>query len=98
MFFKTGDKVVCIDDTKNHSRIDQDFKQWIIEGDFYTIRGTSLDLKGEQGVLLNEVKNPSIHSVFLGGKFEPRFAAIRFRKIEVEELFIEEDVEQEVYV
>jgi len=97
MFFKTGDKVVCIDDRKDNVRIDQDFQNWIEDGKEYVIRGTSMDLKGDQGVLLVEIHNKPIYIAAIMGKAEPRFASIRFRKIEKEDLFIEEEVEEEMY-
>lgn len=96
MFFKVGDRIVCIDASKNHPRIDIDFQQWIEEGNEYVVRATSLDLKGEQGILLNEVRNKPIFSTLLGGKFEPRFASIRFRKVEVQDFFVEKQVEKNV--
>jgi len=82
MNFKIGDIVVCVNDAKTNPRIDMDFQQWIKRDEKYTIRATSMDLNGQYGVLLEEIKNEPIYLKLLGGSFEPRFASNRFRKIE----------------
>ena len=98
---KTGDKVICIDDKKpdnmSQATFDSIYKNWIKEGETYTIRATRNSLNGWFGVLLSEVKNDSIFMPALGGKSEPGFAEWRFRKLE--EKTMEESVEQkeEIY-
>ncbi len=98
MSFKVGDQVICIDDRKNHPRIDLDFQQWVEEGERYTVRATSMDLNGGIGILLEELRNIPIYSKLLGGKFEPRYNSIRFVKIETDKIEMEETVEEEMYV
>ncbi len=99
MSFKVGDQVICIDDRKNHPRIDLDFQQWVEEGERYTVRATSMDLSGNYAVLLEEIKNPKIEIKEgpMKGWFEPRFSAKRFVKIEIDKLEIEEVVEEEIF-
>ena len=98
MFFKKGDKVVCIDDTINNPNIPKDFQNWIKKDDKYTVRETSMDLNGNQGILLNEIKNKKLHSKLLGGYFEPRFASVRFRKMDENDIEIKVEEEIEVTV
>lgn len=94
MFFKKGDKVICIDDTINNPNIHRDFQNWIKSDTVYIVRETSLDLNGNQGILLNEIKNKKIFSKILNGWFEPRFASIRFRKFEETDIKIETEIEE----
>ena len=94
---KTGDQVVCIDDSITRPDIHNEiFLQWIKEGNMYVIRSTSTNLKGTMSVLLEEVKNPPYYIEELQGKAEPRFRAERFQKLDevnIEELLKEEEYE-----
>lgn len=77
---RAGNKVVCYDDSKP-ANADRDFTQWIVKDQEYTIRATSMDLSGNTGILLEEVRNKPIYFESLGGHAEPRFNIKRFREI-----------------
>lgn len=88
-----GDKILCVDDSIKNPKTKDLFKNWIKKDLEYTIRGTSLSLEGELGLLLEEVRNPPVEFTVLGGFAEPRFNANRFRKAEVLTTSINEEME-----
>lgn len=75
-----GEKVVCIDDKfPNEEGLDSIYKQWISEGDIYTVRRKEGSLTpGVVRVLLEEVKNDPHFFEELGGVTEPGFSMKRF--------------------
>ena len=80
---KAGNKVVCIDDTikvpiEIHNK---HFSKWIKKDEIYTIRAITETPMG-YGVLLKEIKNPSVYIEAYFGKAEPRFSADRFRLLD----------------
>lgn len=101
--FKPGDKVVCIDDSfpdkMTKEMFDEIYKNWIKKDNFYIIRSTRNSLNGWFGVLLEEIRNPSVFMDALGGKAEPGFAEWRFRKVEEKKLeeTVEQEQEEEIY-
>lgn len=82
---KVGDKVVCINDKIRrgaesfHSKY---IKNWIKEGETYTLRKIDSGGNNGAGVLLKEVTNPIVYVPDLFGKIEPRFGIDRFRPLE----------------
>jgi hypothetical protein len=81
MEFRQGDKVICIDDSLpsgvSEEMNKKAFPSWIKEGEIYTVRSKS---GNHVSILLNEIKNPSIHIPVLGGNAEGRFRVERFTK------------------
>ena len=75
---KPGDKVICIDDSKNPNLDYSMFSQWIREGEKYVVRRVET---GDR-VLLEEIKNPSHHFPALFGNAEPGFSKKRFADYE----------------
>lgn len=78
---KSGDRVVCIDD-KFPKEVLHLFKEFPVQGREYTIRSTRNSTNGWFGVLLQEIKNPSIEVPVLLGKAEPGFAEWRFKNLD----------------
>lgn len=72
-------KLICVDDSRNKGS--EYFENWIKEGEVYTLRRMTGSLSGEQGVLLNEVRNPSVFITALQGKTEPSFSIKRFAEL-----------------
>lgn len=73
-------KLLCIDATPGKGT--SNFKNWIVEGEVYTLRSTTGSLVNEQGVLLKEIKNPPVFIHELGGRVEPSFARKRFVEVD----------------
>ena len=73
-------KLLCVDDSRNKGS--EFFENWIKEGEVYTLRRTTGSLSGVQGVLLNEVRNPSVFITALQGHTEPSFAKTRFAEVD----------------
>lgn len=69
-------KLLCIDDKPGKGT--SNFENWIVEGEVYTLRAKTGSLVNEQGVLLKEIKNPSVYIQELAGRVEPSFAFRRF--------------------
>ncbi len=97
---KTGEFVVCINDTFTNPRTNIDFKNLPKKGEIYTIRSiypTGGLGEDTTGVLLVEITNPPIYNAALKGKIEPGFAAKRFCPLnEVPDGVLDEDNEEVV--
>jgi hypothetical protein len=65
---RTGQKVECVDDRPRHGHV---APTNLTEGTVYTIRGRYLSLKGEPGVLLEEVAPPLPGYGFYEDRFRP---------------------------
>ena len=76
-------RLLCIDDSKN--AMSKYFKNWVVEGEVYTVRRMEGSLHGEIRVLLNEIKNDRVFVPELASSIEVGFAKSRF--IELEEDF-----------
>lgn len=76
---KTGDKVKCVDMTPPKQGWGL-FKELPTEGNEYTVR-RCYQWDNTWGVLLNEIKNPSIYIEILQGRAEVGFGIWRFQKI-----------------
>ena len=87
-------KLLCVDDSRNKGS--EYFENWIKEGEVYTLRRMTGSLSGEQGALLNEVRNPSVFITALQGKTEPSFSIKRFAEVDdmmniIKEATVKED-------
>lgn len=87
-------KLLCVDDSRNKGS--EYFENWVTEGEVYTMRKLTGSLSGEQGVLLNEVRNPSVFITALQGKTEPSFSLKRFAEVDdmmnvIKEATVKED-------
>lgn len=82
MDFKTGDKVVCIDDKPRYGSVSLrnlfNFKKGITEGKTYTISEVYTDIENKLSILLDGVYNGSVrgHPYFYG------YVSDRFVKID----------------
>jgi hypothetical protein len=72
-------KLLCIDDKPGKGT--SNFVNWVVEGEVYTLRATTGSLVNEQGVLLKEIKNPSVFIQELAGRVEPSFSRKRFAEL-----------------
>jgi hypothetical protein len=75
---KPGDKVICIDASKEKTISYNVFKNWIVEQEKYTVRR----VEGGGRILLEEVTNPPVYVASVFGKVEPGFAKKRFANYE----------------
>lgn len=80
--FKPGEKIVCVDAKPAADGVMDLFKYWVKDNQTYTVRSTRNGFTGHMGVLLEELKNPSIPVPQLNGKAEPGYAEWRFRRLE----------------
>jgi len=90
---EVGDEVICINAVFSNPRIAQDFQELPVKDGKYIIR----ELRpanvsgGVTAILLEEIRNAPIYFQWLFGKAEPAFAASRFRKMDiVDDLVVEE--------
>jgi len=74
---KPGDKVICIDDSKNDNISYDAFQEWVREQEKYIVRR----IEGER-VLLEEIRNKPVYVGSIMGKVEPGFAKKRFANYE----------------
>ena len=73
-------RLLCIDDSKNV--MSKYFKNWVVEGEVYTVRREEGSLHGETRVLLNEIKNDRVFVPELAANIEVGFAKSRFIELE----------------
>jgi hypothetical protein len=73
-------KLLCIDDSKN--AVSKYFKNWITEGEVYTVRREEGSLHGETRVLLNEIKNDPVFVPELNSSVEVGFRRTRFVEVD----------------
>lgn len=88
---RPGQEVICIDDSPPKGG-GSFFKNWIKEGQIYTIRKVESSLGSIKRVLLEELSNPLMFVPELGGKVEPGFSHKRFANLDGTPLL--EEVEQ----
>ena len=81
-------KLLCIDATPGKGT--SNFENWVVEGEVYTLRGTTGSLVNEVGVLLKEITNPPVFIQELGGRVEPNFARRRFVEVDAAMNILEE--------
>lgn len=91
-YLRAMTKLLCIDDTRTPAS--KHFENWIEEGKVYTLRRYTGSLVGKQGVLLNEVKNPSVFIHELAGRAEPSFARERFVEVDDAMNLLEKNVKE----
>jgi hypothetical protein len=72
-------KLLCINDKRTPAS--KHFENWVTEGEVYTLRRYTGSLTGKRGVLLNEIKNPSVFIQELAGRTEPSFSEDRFVEV-----------------
>lgn len=77
-------RLLCIDDRKNV--LSKYFKNWVVEGEVYTVRRIEGGLHGEARVLLNELRNDRVFVPELAANIEVGFAKSRFIELEDEAL------------
>jgi len=97
--FNVGDKVVCVNATKQPHTIDElnkDVPNWVAKDEEYTIREIC-DYDFVVAILLEEISNPPLFFKLLGRVAEPAFASWRFRKTADAET-INEEIKEEIYV
>ena len=95
MFFRVGDKVVCIND-QNRRGIPLHLrpKNFVKINNIYTIRElTYFDQLKNYGVLLKEITNPPVEHL-PGVMGEPHFVLSRFAKID----YYSQNINKEEYV
>ena len=93
--FEIGERVVCIDATKQPHTVEElnkDVPNWVVEKEKYTIRGFTSNNGIVDGVWLEEIKNPIKFFKLIDRFQEPAFALWWFRKLEPGE--VEQEVEQ----
>lgn len=73
-------RLLCINSERTPAS--KHFESWIEEGSVYTLRRYTGSLVGKQGVLLNELKNPSVYIQELAGRAEPSFSRDRFAEVD----------------
>ena len=76
---QVGGKVICVNDKSNGRHMSDIHKNWVKEGDIYTVRRIEPSIDGRTRVLLEEIKNPPIYLSTLQGKAEPGFDGNRFK-------------------
>lgn len=84
-------RLLCIDDSKN--AMSKYFKEWIVEGETYTVRREEGSLHGETRVLLNEVRNDRVYVPELAAKMEVGFAKSRFVELATEQEAVAQEAE-----
>ena len=89
---KVGNKVICVNDTKEGNLDYSMFPNWIKEGEKYTIKRVEGSMTGVTRFLLEEIANPSVYFPSMMGKAEPGFSHKRFADYE-EFIGIEKEVE-----
>lgn len=82
---RTGDKVVCVDDSIRAElmpTIVKYYKNWVSRDQVYTVRQV-VDNDGiVDGVLLEEIRNEPIYIELIDKKQEPAFGLFRFRELQ----------------
>jgi hypothetical protein len=94
---RIGQKVVCIDDSIKPGKeafVRNVYKQWIKEGETYTIRDIIDNDDIVTGILLKEVVNMPIYIHLIDDIQEPAFRMERFK--ELDEFEEEEELEEVV--
>lgn len=76
-----GDEVICVDDSRPEGWSSEVFPQWVVKDEKYIIREILGNDDIVVGVLLRELRNPSIFQKLLGREQEPAFATWRFSKL-----------------
>jgi len=97
MSFQIGDRVVCVDASKQAHTVEelnQDVPNWIQKGQKYVIRGFS-DYDFVVAVYLEEIRNPLKYFKVINRMAEPGFRTDRFRKLEPAEVAQEVEELQE---
>ena len=82
--FSIGDRVVCIDASKQPHTADElavDVPNWVQQDNTYTIRAIEHHDFGAVGVLLEEIVNQPKYFRLVGKVKEPMFAEWRFQKL-----------------
>jgi len=91
---KTGDIVICIDDSIPPIEVFKHFDYWITKGLEYKIRGTR-QWYGQESLLLEGLNNPLMYNPEIFGKCEPGYNKKRFilknEKDELHTEFIQEE-------
>ena len=94
MSVRVGQKVVCIDDKVKPGKESftyVTFPYWIKEGTTYTVRALLDNDDIVPGLLLKELKNPTVFITLLNREQEPAFSLHRFKPLDE----YEEEEEQE---
>ena len=87
--FSIGDKVICINSSKQLHTADElavDIPNWVQQDNIYTIRTIEHHDFGAVGVLLDEIVNQPKYFKLVGKVKEPMFAEWRFRKLKENEI------------
>lgn len=96
---KTGQKVICVDDSMPPLEVFQHFDYWIQKDNVYVIRGTRM-WYGKLSLLLEGLNNPLMYNPEIMAKCEPGYSAERFRLLNplAEDLvnIIEEELELKI--
>jgi hypothetical protein len=90
---KIGSKVQCIDSSIKASTflgIIENFKNWVVKDQIYTIREILNNDDIVQGILLEEITNTPIFIKLLNRIQEPAFKLDRFRELQEDEVMAEE--------
>ena len=93
MSFNIGDRVVCIDDSKQPHTVEElnkNVPNWIKKDQEYTIRAVLNNKSIVTSVLLEEIDNPPLYFEIIGAFQEPAFREDRFRKLKFIETLVEE--------
>lgn len=96
--FSVGERIVCINDSKQSHTIeelDKDVPNWIKKEKIYTVRGTTDNNGIVDGVWLEEIVNPIRFFRLIQRPQEPAFACTRFRKMKPSDAYLEEISEKE---
>lgn len=91
---KTGQKVICVDDSMPPLEVFQHFDYWIQKDRVYVIRGTRM-WYGKLSLLLEGLNNPLMYNPEILGKCEPGYSAERFRLLNPQDdlVKVEEELE-----
>lgn len=90
MGFKVGQKVVCVDSSKQPHTVEElaiDCPNWVKKGETYTIRAIQ-DFDFVTGLLLEELTNPIKFFKSVNKALEPTFKLSRFRALKQNEVTI----------
>jgi hypothetical protein len=90
---KIGSKIQCIDSSIKSNTffgVIENFKNWVVKDEIYTVREILDNDDIVQGVLLEEITNTPIFIKLLNRIQEPAFKLDRFRELQEDEELEEE--------
>lgn len=97
--FEIGERIVCIDSSMQPHTIEElskDMPNWVVNGEKYTVRGFTSNNGIVDGIWLEEIKNDYKFFKLIDKFQEPAFATWRFRKLEPNEIEVEEEIYENV--